>query len=185
MRRAPELERDQAPEEVRALYDVVEKLPGAPRLTSKVLAHSPAGLRLFLAVTRAMTSLTLDPRLRELAFVAASRLNRSAICDTFHSSIGRSVGLTPAELDGLADPSASPAYGPLERLVVRYARQLTVAGEVDDALHEALTAHLPTRQLIELALTVAVASFSTRLNTALKLDLEDPQPSGDYRWHSD
>jgi AhpD family alkylhydroperoxidase len=176
MRRARELERDQAPEEIRALYDVVEKLPGAPRLTSKVLAHSPAGLRLFLAVTRAMTTLTLDPRLRELAFVAASRLNRSAICDTFHSSLGRSVGLTPAELDGLADPSASPAYGPVERLVVRYAEQLTVAGEVDDALHTELAARLPIRQLIELALTVAAANFANRVNAALKLDLEPPQP---------
>ena len=172
MKRAPELERDQAPEEIRALYDLVEKLPGAPRLTSKVLAHAPAGLRLFLELTRAMTTLTLDPRLRELAFVAASRLNRSAICDTFHSSIGRKVGLTPAQLDALADPSTSPAYGELERLVIRYAQQLTVAGEVDDALHAAVAAHLPTRQLIELALTVAAANFSNRLNSALKLELE-------------
>ena len=171
MRRAPELERDRAPDEVRALYDVAESLPGAPYLTSKVLAHSPAGLRLFLAVTRVMTTLTLDPRLRELAFVAASRLDRSAICD-----IARSVGPTPAELDGLADPSASPAYGELERLVVRYAEQLTLTGEVDDALHGALAARLPTRQLIELALTVAAANFANRVNAALKLDLEHPQP---------
>ena len=134
MRPAPELERDQAPEEVRALYDVVEKLPGAPRL------------------------------------------NRSAICDAFHSSLGRSVGLAPAELHGLADPSASPAYGPLERLVVRYARQLTVAGAVDDALHAALAARLPIRQVIELALTVAAANFANRVNAALKLDLEHSRP---------
>ncbi|HWO03774.1 MAG TPA: carboxymuconolactone decarboxylase family protein [Methylomirabilota bacterium] len=172
MRRAPELEQDQAPEEIRRLYDVVEQLPDAPRLTSKVLAHSPAALRLLLEVTRAMTTLTLDPRLRELAFVAASRLNRSAICDTFHSSLGRKVGLTPAQLDGLAEPSTCAAYGELERLVIRYAEQLTVTGEVDDALHAALAVHLPNRQLIELALTVAAANFSNRVNAALKLDLE-------------
>jgi AhpD family alkylhydroperoxidase len=135
MRRAPELEREQAPEEIR----------------------------------------TLDPRLRELAFATASRLNRSTICDTFHSSLGRQAGLTPAQLDGRADPSASPAYGELERLAVRYAERLTVAGEVDDALHAALAAHLPSRQLIELALTVAAANFSNRLNAALKPDLEPPQ----------
>jgi len=174
MRRAPALERDQAPEEIRALYDVVEQLPAAPRLTSQVLAHSPAALRPFLEVTRAMTTLTLGPRLRELAFVAASRLDRSTICDTFHSSLGRKVGLTPAQLDGLADPSPSPAYGELERLVIRYAEQLTVDGEVADALHTALTRHLPNRQLIELALTVAAANFSNRVNAALKLDLERP-----------
>ena len=115
MRRAPELERDQAPEEVCGLHDVVEKLPGAPRMTSKALAHSPA------------------------------------------------------ELADLADPS-------LERPVVRYAEQLTVGGEVDDTLHEARTAHLPPRQLIELALTVAAANFANRVNAALTLDLETPQP---------
>ena len=118
MSRAPALERDQAPEEVRALYDMVEKLPGAPRLTGKTLAHSPPALRLFLEVTRAMTTLTLDPRLRELAFVAVSRLNGSAICDSFHSWLGRKAGLTVEQLDGLADPAASPAYREVERLVI-------------------------------------------------------------------
>ena len=43
---------------------------------------------------------------------------------------------------------------------------------MDDALHAAVAAHLPTRQLIELALTVAAANFSNRLNSALKLELE-------------
>jgi AhpD family alkylhydroperoxidase len=174
MSRAPALEREQAPEEVRALYDVVEKLPGAPRLTSKTLAHSPPALRLFLAVTRAMTTLTLDPRLRELAFVAVSRLNGSAICDTFHTWLGRTVGLTTEQLDGLADPAASPAYREVDRLVIRYAEQLTLTGEVDDAVHAAPAAQLPTRQLVELAITVAAAEFSNRVNAALQLDLEHP-----------
>ncbi|HEX7216752.1 MAG TPA: carboxymuconolactone decarboxylase family protein [Methylomirabilota bacterium] len=174
MSRAPALEREQAPEEVRALYDMVEKLPGAPRLTSKTLAHSPPALRLFLELARAMTTLTLDPRLRELAFVAVSRLNGSAICDTFHSWLGRKVGLTADQLDGLADPATSPAYREVERLVIRYAEQLTTTGQVDDAVHTALAAQLPTRQLVELAFTVAAAQFSNRVNADLQIDLEHP-----------
>jgi AhpD family alkylhydroperoxidase len=121
-----------------------------------------------------MMTLTLDPRLRELAFVAVSRLNGSAFCDTFHSSIGRKVGLTPEQLDGLADPAASPAFREVERLVIRYAEQLTVSGDVDDTLHAALAAHLPPRELVELAVTVAAANFSNCVNTALKLHLEHP-----------
>jgi hypothetical protein len=97
MRRAPELERHQAPEEVRALCAVIEQLPGAPRLISKVLARSRPG---------------------------------------YGCSIGRSVGLT----------------------------------------HEAPAARLPSRPPIELALTVAAASFSHRLNAALTVDLEHSQP---------
>jgi len=38
----------------------------------------------------------------------------------------------------------------------------------------ALAAQLPTRQLVELALTVAAAQLSNRVNAALELDLEHP-----------
>jgi alkylhydroperoxidase family enzyme len=110
MSRAPALERDQAPEEVRALYDMVEKRPGVP----------------------------------------------------------------VEQLDGLSDPVTNPAYREVERLVIRYAEQLNTTGRVDDAVHAALAAQLPTRQLVELALTVAAAQFSNRVNAALELDLEHP-----------
>lgn len=81
----------------------------------------------------------------------APELERNQAPEEIPSSIGRKVGLTPAQLDALADHSTSPAYGELKRLGTRYAEQLTVAGDV------------------------AAANFSNRLNSALRLDLERPQ----------
>jgi hypothetical protein len=152
MKRAPELERDQAPEESRALGDVVEKLPAAPDQQGAGPLPGRAA-----AVPRG------DPGHDH----AAPRPSPAG---------ARVRGRLPAEplrqLDGLADPATSPAYGDRERLVIRYTGQLTVAGEVDDALHTALARHLSNRELIELALTVAAANFSNRVNSAFKLGLE-------------
>jgi AhpD family alkylhydroperoxidase len=168
--RVERLARDQAPDASRLLYDVVATLPGPLRVICESLAHSPAALRLFLDVTRAMSSLALAPALRELAFVVASRQNRSRLCDAVHSGRGRAAGLGEAKLAGLADPDASGAYTERERLVIRYAEQLTVAGAVPDELHAALAEHLDRQELVELALTVAAANLATRLTAALALE---------------
>ena len=171
MSRVPPLERDGAPAEVQGLYDLIERLPAPPRLIGKVAAHSPGGLQLYAELTRTMMSMTLDPRLRELAFVATSRINRSAICDGFHSSLGRRVGLTQEQLDHLGDPGQCAAYSELERLVIRYAQQLGREGTVDDALYATLARHLSTRELVELAVAVAAAHFTNRFCAALSLSV--------------
>lgn len=82
------------------------------------------------------------------------------------------MGLTKTQLDGLANNAANPAYSELERLVIRYAEQLTTKVDTDEALHAELKKHLSDRELVELAATVATANFTNRINESLKTDLE-------------
>lgn len=82
------------------------------------------------------------------------------------------MGLTKAQIDGLANYAANPAYSELERLVIRYAEQLTTKVDTDAALHAELKKHLADRELVELAATVATANFTNRINESLKTDLE-------------
>lgn len=77
--RIPALERHQAPAEAQPLYDQLDRVPPAARVTFKVLAHSPRALGLFLALGRALAGMELHPRLRELAFIRVSRLNQSEV----------------------------------------------------------------------------------------------------------
>ena len=63
-------------------------------------------------------------------------------------------------------------YGPVERLVLRYAEQLTTRAAVDDALHAELGRHLSDREIVELAATIATANFTNRINGALAIELE-------------
>jgi alkylhydroperoxidase family enzyme len=82
------------------------------------------------------------------------------------------VGLTKAQLDGLANYAANPAYSELERLVISYAEQLTTTVDTDAALHAELKKQFSDRELVELAATVATANFTNRINESLKTELE-------------
>lgn len=82
------------------------------------------------------------------------------------------MGLTKAQIDGLVNNAANPAYSELERLVIRYAEQLTTKVDTDEALHAELKKHLSDLELVELAATVATANFTNRINESLKTELE-------------
>lgn len=77
-----------------------------------------------------------------------------------------------AQIEGLSSYVANLAYNELERLVLRYAEELTAKVEVDDGLYAELKKHLSDREIVELTVTVATANFTNRVNDALKTDLE-------------
>ena len=74
-------------------------------------------------------------------------------------------------MEGLATHGDNPAeYSELERLVIRYAEQLTATAATDEALDADLRKHLSDRELVELAVTVATANATTRMCNALKIE---------------
>jgi alkylhydroperoxidase family enzyme len=74
-------------------------------------------------------------------------------------------------MEGLATHVDNPAeYSDLERLVIRYAEQLTTTAATDEALDADLRKHLSDRELVELAVTVATANATTRICNALKIE---------------
>jgi alkylhydroperoxidase family enzyme len=83
------------------------------------------------------------------------------------------VGLTKAQMEGLATHGDNPAeYSELERLVIRYAEQLTATAATDESLDADLRKHLSDRELVELAVTVATANATTRICNALKIEVD-------------
>jgi alkylhydroperoxidase family enzyme len=76
-------------------------------------------------------------------------------------------------MEGLATHGDNPAeYSELERLVIRYAEQLTATAATDEALDADLRKHLSDRELVELAVTVATANATTRICNALKIEVD-------------
>ena len=76
------------------------------------------------------------------------------------------------KFDALPRYETSPLFDDLERLVIRYAEQLTTRVQVDGALVEALKARLTPPQLVQLTLSIAAANFTNRFNEALGTELE-------------
>lgn len=76
------------------------------------------------------------------------------------------------KFDALAEYRTSPLFSDLERLVLRYAEEMTLKVQVDGGLVEALKRHLSPEALVQLTLSVAVANFTNRFNDALGTELE-------------
>ena len=74
--RLPYLERDQVPPEVQAVYDTMQNATGRVLNIFKLMAHHARSLAPFLAWYPTLREGPLDLKLRQLAYVKASQLNR-------------------------------------------------------------------------------------------------------------
>lgn len=75
MARVPYVERDQAPADVQAIYDGVQKVTGRVPNFYRLLAHSPKVLAGYVGMSGGLKASKLDPKLRELAYLKTSQLN--------------------------------------------------------------------------------------------------------------
>jgi len=68
---------------------------------------------------------------------------------------------------------ASPLFDERERLALEVAERMTVSGRrVDEALFERLRERFSEAEVVELAATVALENFRSRLNVALGVEAQ-------------
>jgi AhpD family alkylhydroperoxidase len=170
--RLPYLDRAQVPPEIQSLYDTLEKGSGRVLNIFRLMAHHARSLPPFHAWYPRLREGPLDLRLRYLAYVRVSQLNRCRYCVTHNGAAGRKVGIPKEQLEALADHRTSPLFSELERLVLAYAEAMTTQVQVDGALVETLRRELGPEALVQLTLTVAAANFTNRFNEALGTELE-------------
>jgi alkylhydroperoxidase family enzyme len=87
--------------------------------------------------------------------------------------VGRKSGLTEAKLRALSDFESSAELSELEKLVLRYAVEMTVTPvEIDDDLFAELKKHFNDNQLVELTASIAWENFRARYNHAFGIEAE-------------
>jgi AhpD family alkylhydroperoxidase len=170
--RVPYLDRTQVEPEIQSVYDTLQKASGRVLNIYRLMAHHARSLPPFLAWYPRLREGPLDLKLRYLAYVRASQLNRCRYCVTHNGAAGRRAGVSKEQLDALADYRTSPLFSDLERLVIGYAEEMTTRVQVEAALVETLRQHLTPEALVQLTLTVAAANFTNRFNEALGTELE-------------
>jgi uncharacterized peroxidase-related enzyme len=165
------LAKEQAAESIRPIYDDVEKKVGVMLNFFKAMAHNPAILQSFLGLNGAMSKTKLPHKLRELAYLKASQVNGCAYCVHYHRALCKKAGLSDRQVDEVGQYESSDAYNDLERNVLRFAEGVTRSVQSDDSLVARLREQLSEQELMELAVTVALANFTNRVNVSLKIDL--------------
>jgi AhpD family alkylhydroperoxidase len=138
----------------------------------RLMAHHPRSLPSFLAWYPLLREGPLDLKVRYLAYVRASQLNRCRYCVAHNGAAARRAGVSKEQLEALADFQTSPLFSDLERLAIRYAEEMTTRVQVGAELVETLRARLGPAALVQLTLTIAAANFTNRFNEALGTELE-------------
>lgn len=135
----------------------------------RVMAHRPDALKSFVPFYAAVTGAgSVDPRLKELAYLVVSIANHCAYCTTAHLAGGRKAGITDDEIRAVeAENNAS--FSPVEQAVIVYARELTRTATVQETTRAAVAAHFNEEQIVELTMQVAMANFTNRFNNGLNI----------------
>ena len=169
MARVPYLDREDLEPDDRVLLD-------RPVNIFRALVHSPNGARAFARHgSYLLGGSKLDPRLRELAIIQVGYVTKSGYEYSHHIEIGRQNGVSDDDLRAISEETAGRETGldPLDRAVLRAARELSVDGSLANVTFAALEAGLDRSNLIDLFLTIAFYNGVVRVLAALQVDVED------------
>jgi AhpD family alkylhydroperoxidase len=110
----------------------------------------------------------IEPMLRSLLTVRVSQINWCAFCVDINTATGLKRGITLAQLEALADFSASPLFDERQKAALAYAEAMTRTDlGVDDALMARLKTHFDDEAVIELTALIAFQNMSSKFNAAL------------------
>lgn len=168
-------ERGQEAEGAKPVYDQLEKDMGLVPNIVKLLGRSgPATQTLGRMLEAYFKELSIDPKLREMAYLTVARHNGCAYCQGHHVPLGRKAGLSEAQIEEL-DPSGfeSDSFTPAERALIRFAYETSRDVEASDAAYEALSSHYGPEEITEIAFVVATANFIQRIGKNLGAELEE------------
>lgn len=87
--------------------------------------------------------------------------------------LGSSVGLSAAEMAGMAEPETVDSFDDTDRLVLRYAETSVRDIRIPDELYARLAARFSKDEIYDLALTVGLASLVNRMHATFRTDLDD------------
>jgi uncharacterized peroxidase-related enzyme len=170
MARLSYVEKESAtPEQEKILSQLTQK-SGKIANIWKLWSHSPLTLETFMTFYKTLMKGSLDGKLRELAYIKTSLLNDCAYCADAHKGVARKIGLTDQQIQEIKNYESSSSFSPVEKLVLKYAEDLTRTAKTSDGLLQELKKHLSEEQLVELNLTVGTANLTNRFNMSFMTD---------------
>jgi uncharacterized peroxidase-related enzyme len=170
------LEREQAAESIRPLYDKLAQKSGRVVNFFKMLAHKPNILGPFMDFySQVWTPGALSPKIKELAYLRTSLMNGCEYCSRSHSASGKRQGITDEQIQALKEPhgSSRDLFNAEERAALQYAEKLTAwPASIQEADMDGLGQHFNTEQIAELVLTIATANLTNRINEGMRTPVD-------------
>lgn len=134
-----------------------------------VMEHACRGFALYASPNR-----KIDGKLRELGQTRAGWLVGSQFVFSQHCKACRAYGFPEDKIEALKAWAVSDLFSPHERAVLAYTDALVLGfGRVDDAVFDALRAHLDDEAIMELTYITMMYTMHAVISVALRLEFDD------------
>jgi uncharacterized peroxidase-related enzyme len=139
----------------------------------RLLAHSPAATRAFMACEAALAGGELSLRQREQIALAVAEINGSKYCLSAHYALAKQRGLSEADIRFARRATASD---PKTDAMLRFAQAVTLQrGDFSDADFLSLRrAGISDAEIAEIVANVALNIFANYFNTMARTDVDFP-----------
>ena len=160
------------------LSTLIDRIRGARRgrllNIYRLMLHSPPVASAWLTFNSAIRFETeLDGQTRELAVMRVAILNGVDYIVRAHgSTYALQEGLTPRQVEALADWQTSDAFGARHRALLAYVDAMTKDIDVHDDVFDRLREHYSERQIVEATVVIGAYNMHTRVLKALRIDPE-------------
>jgi alkylhydroperoxidase family enzyme len=134
-----------------------------------VLEHACRGFGLYASPDR-----KIAPELRELGQTRAGWLAGSQFVFSQHCKSCRALGFSEEKIEAIKAWGVSDLFSPVERALLAYTDALVLGfGRVDDAVFEAMQAHLDDEAILEFTYITAMYTMHAVISRALRLEYDD------------
>jgi alkylhydroperoxidase family enzyme len=134
-----------------------------------VLEHACRGFSLYASADRRIV-----PELRELGQTRAGWLVGSQFVFSQHCKSCRALGFSQEKIEALKAWQVSDLFAPLERALLAYTDALVLGfGRVDDAVFDAMRAHLDDEAILEFTYITMMYTMHAVISRALHLEYDE------------
>lgn len=155
-------------------YDAMKQGLGLVPNVMKLLGHSgPATETMGTMLDAYFNKLSIDAKLREIAYLTVSQYNGCGYCQGHHVPAGKLAGLSDAQIDQLNESGfTSPDFSEAEQAVIRFALETTRDVAASQQALDQLKTHYSEHEIAEIAFVVATGNFIQRIGKNLGAELE-------------
>ncbi len=140
----------------------------------QLLGHSaPAAAGLAGVLDTLFNQLTVDPKLRELAYLTVAKTNECPYCTGHHAMFAQQTGWSDDEIAKIGPGASNDAtFGAREQAIARFAEESTRNVTASDEAINDLTSLLSIAEVADITFTVAAANLVQRIGKNLGAELE-------------
>jgi len=174
MARVKLIQKEEAPPEIKELFQQIEDNGARIMNFYKVVANSPHVARNVIRLGNSLIGrTTLSPKLRELTIMRIAKLCDCEYEWVQHTPVALQCGVSRVQLDAIGCWKESNNFDDEERAILQYVDEVAQNVKVADATFEALKKYLNEQHIVEITLAIGWWGMLARLFVPLEVEVDE------------